>query len=312
VYFKEKMMKLRDVALLFLLAGVWGASFLFVRMAVPVLGPFPLVAMRVLLGGLILLGYAASVGHAPNWRLHWRRYLMIGLLNNAIPFTLIATAQLHLTASFAALLNATTPLFSAMVAALWIKDKLTAAKISGLLLGITGVGVIVGWQPVPLGTEQWVSILLMLGATCSYGVAAVYGRVAFSGVNAISTATGQLMASSAMMLPLALLNPPTKPIEPVTIVAMLGLAVLSTALAYLIYFHLIRAAGPTTAASVTLLIPFFSSLWGSIFLGEQLFANEVIGFGIILVGLLLVTGLWKQVKNLLQPQNRANASTPEL
>jgi drug/metabolite transporter (DMT)-like permease len=289
-------MKLRDVALLFVLAGLWGASFLFIRVAVPVLGPFPLVAARVLLGGLILLAYAASIGQTPDARTHWRRYLMIGLLNNVIPFTLIATAQLHLTASFAALLNSPPPLFSAIVATIWIKDKLTAAKVIGLLLGITGVGVIVGWQPVPLGTEQWVSILLMLGAACSYGVAAVYGRVAFAGVNPVSTATGQLLASSAMMLPLALLNPPTKPVEPVTVMAMLGLAVLSTALAYLIYFHLIRSAGPTSAASVTLLIPFFSSLWGSIFLGEQLHANEVIGFGIILVGLLLVTGLWQQLR----------------
>jgi drug/metabolite transporter (DMT)-like permease len=289
-------MKLRDVALLFLLAAVWGASFLFVRVAVPVLGPFPLVATRVLLGGLILFGYAASVGHAPDVRTHWRRYLIIGLLNNAIPFTLIATAQLHLTASFAALLNSPPPLFSAVIAAIWIKDKLTAAKLIGLLLGILGVGVIVGWQPVPLASEQWISILLMLGAAFSYGLAAVYGRVAFSGANPISTATGQLLASSLLMLPLALLNPPTKAIEPVTIVAMLGLAVLSTALAYRIYFHLIRSAGPTSAASVTLLIPFFSSLWGSIFLGEQLFANEVIGFVIIVVGLLLVTGLWKQIQ----------------
>jgi drug/metabolite transporter (DMT)-like permease len=289
-------MKLRDLALLFLLAAVWGASFLFVRVAVPVLGPFPLVATRVLLGGLILLAYAASVGHTPDWRTHWRRYLMIGLLNNAIPFTLIATAQLHLTASFAALLNSPPPLFAALIAAIWLKDKLTAAKVIGLLLGILGVGVIVGWQPVPLGTEQWVSILLMLGAAFSYGVAAVYGRVAFSGVNPISTATGQLLASSAMMLPLAVTNPPMHPIESVTVLAMLGLAILSTALAYRIYFHLIRAAGPTSAASVTLLIPFFSSLWGSIFLGEQLLANEILGFGIILVGLLLVTGLWRQIQ----------------
>jgi drug/metabolite transporter (DMT)-like permease len=289
-------MKLRDVVLLFVLAGVWGASFLFVRVAVPVLGPLPLVAARVLIGGLILLAYAASIGHAPDWRANWRRYLLIGLLNNAIPFTLIATAQLHLTASFAALLNATTPLFSAVVAAIWIKDKLTAAKIIGLLLGILGVGVIVGWQPTALGSDQLISIVLMLGATCSYGIAAVYGRVGFSGVNPVSTATGQLLASSAMMLPLALLNPPTQSIQPMTVLAMLGLAVLSTALAYRIYFHLIASAGPTTAASVTLLIPFFSSLWGTIFLGEQLYANEVFGFGIILAGLLLVTGLWKQLQ----------------
>ncbi|MBL8130446.1 MAG: DMT family transporter [Anaerolineae bacterium] len=288
-------MKLRDSALLFVLAALWGASFLFVRIAVPVLGPFPLVASRLILGGALLLIYALAIRQAPDLRAHWRRYLVIGVFNNAIPYVLIATAQLHLTASFAALLNATTPLFSAVVASLWIKDRLTAPKLFGLFLGIVGVGVIVGWQSQAVDAVWLASVLLMFGATCSYGIAAVYGKIAFKGMSPVSTATGQLLVSGALVLPFAVLNPPQVALQPLTVLAVIGLATLSTAVAFQIYFHLIASAGPTTAASVTLLIPFFSSLWAAVFLGEQLHLNEIAGFLIILVALVLVTGLWMQV-----------------
>lgn len=288
-------MKRHDAALLLLLAALWGASFLFVRVAVPVLGPFPLVAARVALGGTILFCYALFIGQRLDWRKNAWRYLLIGLFNNAIPFTLIATAQLNLTASFAALLNATTPLFSAIIAAVWLNDRLTAAKLVGLVLGMVGVAIVVGWQPEALDSAHLISVGLMLGATFSYGIAAVYGKIAFKGGQPIATATGQLLSSSLLMLPLAAINLPQQPIQPVTVAAMGGLAILSTAIAYIIYFHLIGSAGPTSAASVTLLIPFFSSLWGAVFLNEQLFVNEILGFGVILIGLCLVTGLWKQI-----------------
>ncbi|MFN8372542.1 MAG: DMT family transporter [Anaerolineae bacterium] len=288
-------MKLRDAGLLLLLAALWGASFLFIRVAVPVMGPFPLVAVRVMVGGGILVVYAMRIRNALHWRSHWRKYLLIGLLNNAIPFTLISTAQLNLTASFAALLNATTPLFSVLIAALWIQEKVTPAKLVGILLGMVGVSIIVGWRPEPLDMLHLVSVALMLGATFSYGLAAVYGKIAFKDVNPLSTSIGQLLSASVLILPLALLNPPAHRIEATTIIAVVGLATLSTALAYLIYFRLIASAGPTPAASVTLLIPFFSSLWGAVFLGERLELNEILGFAIILIGLLLVTGLWQQV-----------------
>lgn len=288
-------MKFQDILLLFLLAALWGASFLFVRIIVPVLGAFPLVAGRVILGGIILLIYGIMVHQTPNWRTHWHRYALLGLFNNVIPFTLIAIAQLNITASLAALLNATMPLFSAVIAAIWIKERLTLPKLLGLFLGIIGVGVIVGWQSELLDSTRVFSIILMLAATFSYSIAVVYGKVAFKGVNPISISTGQLLAAGVMILPLAALNPPQQEILPITIISMIGLATLSTSAAYLIYFHLIESAGPTNAASVTLLIPFFSSLWGAIFLGEQLQSNEIIGFFIILISLVLVTGLWKSL-----------------
>ncbi|MEO0598267.1 MAG: DMT family transporter, partial [Chloroflexota bacterium] len=176
-------MSLRDLFLLFVLAALWGASFLFVRVAVPIFGPFLLVEGRVLLGGLILLCYALAIGQAPNWRLYWKQYFIIGMFNNALPFTLIAIAQLDMTASLAALLNATTPLFSAVIAALWIQERLTISKVFGLFLGILGVGIIVGWQSDNFDPTRVNGILLMLGASLSYGIAVVYGKTSFRGMN---------------------------------------------------------------------------------------------------------------------------------
>ncbi|MEL6405098.1 MAG: EamA family transporter [Chloroflexota bacterium] len=291
-------MSLRDLFLLFVLAALWGASFLFVRVAVPIFGPFLLVEGRVLLGGLILLCYALAIGQAPNWRLYWKQYFIIGMFNNALPFTLIAIAQLDMTASLAALLNATTPLFSAVIAALWIQERLTISKVFGLFLGILGVGIIVGWQSDNFDPTRVNGILLMLGASLSYGIAVVYGKTSFQGMNPVATSTGQLLSASLLILPFALANPVQQTLSNTAILSLLGLAIFSTSIAYLIYFHLIEHAGPTNAASVTLLIPFFSSLWGAIFLGEQLRTNEIMGFGVILVSLLLVTGIWRQFLDL--------------
>ncbi len=287
-------MKMRDVILLFLLAAVWGASFLFVRVAVPVLRPFPLVVTRVLIAGSILFIFALLNRRDLQWW-RWRQYLIQGVLNNVIPFTLIALAQLRLTTSFAAMLNATTPLFSAIVAAVWLKDPLTREKLAGLVLGIIGVGVIVGWTPLALDTTGLLAVGAMLVAACSYGVASVYSKITFVGVNPLMITIGQLLSAGVVALPLAIMNPPaTEPTLDV-LLALLGLATLSTAIAYLLYFRLIASAGPTIAASVTLIIPFFSSVWGAIFLGETLESGQVIGFSIILVGLLLITGLYKGV-----------------
>jgi drug/metabolite transporter (DMT)-like permease len=284
-------MKLRDFGLLLTLAAVWGASFLFIRMGAPVLRPFPLVTIRVLLAGIALLIYAVIVAHQVDWRARWQHYLMLGLLNNALPYVLIATAQLNLTASLASMLNATTPLFSAVVAALWLKDKLSGKKILGLVLGLVGVAIIVGWRPTPLDSVSILSIGASLGAAGSYGVASVYAKQYFKGVPVLSVAIGQLFSAGLFTLPLAVLNPPVAMPSLTIVLAMIGLALVSTAFAYLLYFRLIATAGPTAAASVTFLIPFFSSLWGFIFLQEGIDPSEIVGFGVILMGLVLVLGL---------------------
>jgi drug/metabolite transporter (DMT)-like permease len=284
-------MTLRDLGLLLLLAALWGASFIFMRVAAPVLGAFPVVAARATLSGLLLLVYALVIGQQFDLRQRWRQFLLIGLLNNAIPHTLIAAAQIHLSASLAAMLNATTPIFSALFAAIFLSDRLTGKKLLGLLLGMVGVAITVGWQPVPLEGPAQIAILMMLGATCSYGLAVVYSKLAFKGVAPLVTSVGQLLSAAVMVLPFAVANPPQQPLTINVALAVVGLAVLSTALAYLLYFTLIRNAGPTSAASVTLLIPVFTSLWQALLQIDQLYGNEIVGYGVILVGLVLILGL---------------------
>lgn len=284
-------MKARDAGWLFILGGIWGASYLFIRVASPVLGPFPLVFIRLLLGGGALFLFARLSGQVVPWRQQWRRYLFVGLFNCALPFSLISTAALNLTASFSAMLNATTPLFTAVVAAVWLKDPFTARKLIGLGCGLAGVGIIVGWQPVPLDTPALVSALLLLGAAVSYAVATVFSKANFKGADPVGTAVGQLLVGSLWVMPFAAANPPTMPPTAAALGALLGLALLSTSVAYLIYFRLIASAGATVTASVTFLVPFFSSFWGAVILNETIYLNEFIGFAVILVGLTLVTGL---------------------
>lgn len=277
--------------LLFVLGAIWGASYLFIRVAAPVLRPIPLVFIRLLLGGGTLFLFGMITHRTIPWRANWKKYTIIGLFNCAIPFTLISTAALSLTSSFSAMLNATTPLFTAVVAALWLKDALTAKKIIGLAFGLIGVGIIVGWQPTPLDSNALIAALLLLLAALSYGVATVYGRAQLRGSDSFGNAVGQLLLGGVWILPFAVMNPPQTAPTVDAIAAVLALALLSTSVAYLIYFQLLASAGATATASVTFLVPFFSSLWGAVILHEEIHVNELIGFGVILIGLVLVTDL---------------------
>ncbi|GHO50223.1 DMT family transporter [Ktedonospora formicarum] len=169
-------MKIKDGGSLFLLSVLWGGSFLFIRIAAPVLGPVVLMTMRVLIAGAALLLVVLATRNHLELRQRWRHYLVIGIINSAIPFTLIAAAELHLTAGLAAILNATTPLFGAVIAAIWIKEALTIPKVIGLMLGLLGVGVLVGWSPFPLTIELGLSIAASLAAAACYGFGASIQR----------------------------------------------------------------------------------------------------------------------------------------
>lgn len=284
-------LKSRDLALLFLLGAIWGASYLFIRVASPVLRPFPLVFVRLLLGGGALLIYALLMRRTIPWREHGRHYIIMGLFNCALPFSLISTAALNLTASFSAMLNATTPLFTAVVAALWLKDALTIRKLIGLACGMVGVAIIVGWQPTPLDSVGLMSAGLLLAAALAYGVGTVYGRRSLKGVEPLGSAVGQLLLGSLWVMPFAAANPPVMTPTLDVLAATLLLSLLSTSVAYVIYFRLLTNIGATATASVTFLVPFFASVWGAVILRESVQPNEIIGFLIILVGLTQVTGL---------------------
>lgn len=281
-------MKRLDLVLLFLLAAIWGASFLLIRIAAPALGAIPTSALRVSIAALGLLLYAVALHNLPAFRPRWRQFLILGILNNVIPFVLLANATINLNASIAAILNATTPLFTAMVASLWLGAAFTRRIGVGILLGLLGVAVLMGWSPLPLTDQTIWATLQALIATFSYGMAAVYARKTFPGVAPLHTAIGQLCGSTVVLLTLAAPRLPTAlPANNVTLAVIL-LALLCTSLAYLIYFHLIASAGATQAATVTFLIPFFSVLWGVIFLGEPLNAGMFAGLALILAAVWLV------------------------
>src|SRR5215212_2083908 len=262
-----------------MLSALWGGSFLFIRVAVPALGPFLLVGLRVGLAAAVLTLYALAIGRVPKIRTRWRSFLVLGFLNAAVPFSLISAAEIYLTASLAAILNSTTVMFTAIVAAVWMGDVLTARKAIGIVLGIAGVTVLVGWDPLPLNG----GVLFALAAT--------YAKQSFSGIPPLGMAIGQLCGAVVLLAPLAAVSVPAEAPSFVVALSMLGLALLSTAVAYLIYFRLIENVGPTSTVTVTLLVPVFGLLFGILLLDEPFGLGTLAGLGIILTSVVLITGI---------------------
>ena len=280
----------RDLGALILLAALWGASYIFIRVAVPALGPFVLMGARVALasGALALYAFLLARG-MPKFRSRWKEFLIVGATNSAIPFTLIAAAELELTASLAAILNSTTALFVAVVAAVWIGESLTVKKVVGLLLGFAGVVVLVGWDPVPLNGAVLLAVGAMLAASLSYAVGGVYVKRTFAGVSPLAMTIGQQGAAAAILLPLAAASLPGEAPPLPAALSALALALLCTAVAYLLYFRLIENVGPTKTLAVTFLIPVFGLLFGVVLLDEPVGLGTLVGFAIISYGVALVT-----------------------
>jgi drug/metabolite transporter (DMT)-like permease len=274
-----------------LLGALWGGSFLFIRVAVPALGPFVLVELRAGLAVAALFLYALAVSSMPKIRGRWKSFLVLGFFNAALPFSLISAAEIHLTASLAAILNATTVMFSAIVAAVWMGDALTARKAIGIILGIVGVSVLVGWDPLPLNGAVLLAVAAMLLASLSYALGATYAKRSFAAIPPLGMAIGQLGGATALLLPLAVVSLPERAPSTVVTLSMLGLAFLSTAVAYLIYFRLIENVGPTSTLTVTLLVPVFGLLFGVLLLEEPFGLGTLAGLGIILTSVVLITGI---------------------
>ncbi|MBN9389865.1 MAG: DMT family transporter [Chloroflexi bacterium] len=290
-------MKTKDVISLLILSALWGGSFLFIRVASLQLGPILLIELRVLIAGLALLFYALATGIKLEIKTYWRQYLIIGLINSAIPFTLIATAELNLSAGYAAILNATTPLFGAIVAAAWLNEALTVKKVTGLILGLGGVGVVFGLGSLSFSGVIILSIGASVLAAAFYGFAGVYTKVKGKGLRPYNLATCSLLAAALWLAPLTPFALPQSGPDLNGTLAVVALALLSTAFGYVLYFGLIESAGPTRTLTVTFLAPVFGVIWGIIFLSEGLTVATVAGFAIILAGTVLVTGFsLKRVK----------------
>jgi drug/metabolite transporter (DMT)-like permease len=281
-------MKLTDWGRLFLLAVLWGGSYYLIRIVAPELGAFLTMSLRTLVAAITLIVYGLVTRQFVQFCRHWQSYTLLGLLNNAIPFVFIAIAVINLNASIAAILNATTPLFTAIVSALWLRERLRFAQVIGLGLGVLGVTILVGWSPLPLTPAVVLGGILALLAAASYGVAAVYARRTFPGQKSMDVATGQLLASSVLLLPLGIVSVPAQMPPSEVIWGLIGLAIACTAFAYLLYFQLIANAGATQAATVTFLVPVFGVLFGRVLLGEPITWGLVLGLATILLSVWLV------------------------
>lgn len=273
-----------DVARLLLLAGLWGGSFAFMRVAVPVMGPLWLAFSRVALAFIALFALALARRAVPPLSAHWRDYVVIGVVNSALPFALFCFAEQFIAASTAAILNATSPFFAAAIAALWLKEALPMRKLFGMALGLAGVVLLLGWSEQPAAGMRLPAMLACLGAAFCYGVASVYAKRRMATVPSSAVALYSQLAAAVMLAPaLPFVSSPGR-LTPLVVGNTLALALASTALAYLLYFRLIATIGPARALTVTFLIPLFGGLWGLLFLGEPVSANSLFGCALILSG----------------------------
>lgn len=276
-----------DLGLLVYLGAVWGAAFLFFRVAAPEVGPVWTAEVRIALAGTAL---ALVVGPRRLWALRHRiRQLgVVGITFSALPFSLLAFAALTLPAALESLLMATTPLLTALVSTVWMRQRLSRSSIVGLAVGFTAVVVLLGGSTAAIGPETAVAFLAGLGAALSYAVAGTYVRRSTNGFEPLDLAAGQLLAGAAVLLPIAILSGPPR-LPALDGAASLGLmALVSTAIAWPVFFRISQRTNATTASTVTFIVPMFGMLWGGLVLGEPIGPQLLVGFGLVLVSLVLV------------------------
>jgi drug/metabolite transporter (DMT)-like permease len=274
---------------LVLLGALWGAAFLFIRVAVPEFGPIALVEVRVAIAAALLLGWLAFRGELGAFRGRWRNLLLIGALNTAVPFALFAYATRSIPAGFAAVLNASVPLWGALIGRVVFGEKLGIDRGVGLFVGFVGVVILVA-PKLSVGGET-LAIAAALSASSMYALSAHLTRRILPGMSSLAISGGSLLASVALLaLPALWLRPVVLP-GAAAWGSVIALAVGGTALGYVLYFRLLEHAGPTSAMAVTYLIPLFGMVWGWIFLDEAATATTLIGCGFILAGVAVATGI---------------------
>lgn len=279
------------------LAAIWGASFLFMRLAVGDFGVVGTAAARVVIATAVLLPLMLWKGHGAAFRRNWWKVCLVGVINSALPFMLFAFALLAITTGLSAILNATVPLFGALVAWIWLKDRPTGSRVLGLVIGFFGVAMLAwdeaSFRPDASGIAPAWAVLACLLATVCYAIAASATKRFLSGLPPLVTATGsQLGAALALALPAALLAPQRMPgAQAWASVAVLG--VLCTGIAYILYFRLIEQTGPARALAVTFCIPVFAIVYGVLFLGEHVTAWMLMWGAVVVLGTALSTGLLK-------------------
>ncbi len=278
-----------------LLAAIWGASFLLMKLGASEFGPFATAFLRVLLASVFLLPLLVWRGHFGALRDKWGRILVVGVLNSGIPFALFGFAVLHINTGLTSILNATTPLWGAVVAWVWLRDKPGGIRVLGLVIGFAGVAAL-AWDKATFkagAASPGLAVLACLAATLCYGIAASFTKKYMQGVPPLASATGsQLGASIVLVLPAATHLPAHMPSANAWL-SIAALAFFCTAVAYILYFRIIASAGPARAVAVTFLIPVFGVLYGAIFLNELVTSTMLVCGAVIVLGTALSTGFLK-------------------
>lgn len=282
-------MGIRSAFYLLLLAAIWGSSFLFMRISAPVFGPVWMIELRIGFAALFL----AVVTFAFKKRLylakHWRHYLILGILSAALPFLCYGFAAGDLTASLMSIINATTPVFGTVISAVYFKQKLARETLIGLVLGILGVSVIVGFDAELFKTDAWLSVLIVLGAPFCYGLASTFTQVS-KGVEPLPNAFGTMLMGTLVILPMLFFYRPLAEPSIEISLAVIMLGVVCTGVAYLIFFKLLNEIGTSSTLTVTFLVPVFGVMWGVIFLDEMIGWHTLIGTLLVIAGTVKTTG----------------------
>ena len=288
-------MNRRDLGELLLLGALWGGSFLFMRIGTADFGPLALVFIRVAGAAAMLMPVLLARGEGPALRQHWRAIAVVGVVNSLLPFVLFSVAALALTAALMSVFNATASIWGALVAWLWLGERLTPSRVLGLLIGVLGViGLAWGkadFRPGALGISPALGIAACIVATICYGFGANVSRKYLAGVPPMAVAAGSQLVAALLLLVPAIWAWPAQPLGTAAWLNAIALAVLCTGLAYVLYFRLIAHAGASNAMAVTFLIPGFAILWGWLALNEPPTLQMLLGCAVILLGTALATGL---------------------
>ncbi|MEX2211838.1 MAG: DMT family transporter [Gaiellaceae bacterium] len=277
--------------MLFVLASVWGASYLFIKVAVEDIEPAPMMFFRLALAALLLLPLVAAQGKLGEVRRAWRAGLILGVVNGAIPFTLIAWGEKHIDSGVAAIANATVPLFVALLLIQFLPtERLSRARLAGVLLGLVGVAVLTGGQPAAGGWWAVAGTLAVVVASLSYGIAGVYGQVRVQGTAGPVLATASMIGGALALLPIAVWQLPDEVPSGKAIGSLLAMTVLGTAFAQLILFRMLRLHGSARLSLVTYLMPPVALFYGALLLDEAIRPEAVAGLALILVGVAVGSG----------------------
>jgi drug/metabolite transporter (DMT)-like permease len=277
-----------DTARLLALSAIWGSSFIFIRVVAPVLGPVLTVVTRVLIGGAVLVVYCRIIGVPAGIARHWRQYAVIGVVNSTVPFMLFAFAALHIPASYSVILNSTAPLFTALLAVPLLGERLTVAKMAGLVVGAAGVALVSRAGPVVPDFWFWISVGACLCSAICYAASSIYMKKYAADARPLAIAAWSQIFAALALAPFVPFAPPRAPVTPLIIGNALALALVCSSIAYVLYYRLIADIGPTRALTMALLMPAFGMLWGYVFLDEPITLPMIAGCGLVIGGATVV------------------------